>query len=406
MKRTFLDNIRKGLGRAYLELRNAANKEKYLDTLVFACLHDSSYDCATIGPKSDFLYELIKLYDAATIEKIKHIIIDSLNVYDKRNLMFQKLELLLEYYRDGNKDILNYVFPFYEKFIANVKNWTVNRLEAFEILAMTIDKLYGLKKTKEVVKFIKNSKINQAHFDWYSNKLEYRYKNSMILEFVKQVKDAEEGKSEKETWTSGKLGFALRLLDLPNSDLLKLCNYLKSTNNINAIKMILRAFKLARGCQTLPDKIYVFLLEKYGDLLKKDVYNAMAYNESKYVENLGLSLIKTKEYQVQGLIMLFNNYSIQYRHDIIDVYKKIDFSFFDSTSALLTDETIRFMSRYRDQKDYISVILFINYEKSYDSELRYYVVDLMKRRKIITKDIINEIKFDSNYDIREIAYKK
>ena len=37
MKNTFLNNIRRGLGKAYIELRDSNYKEEYLDTLIFDC---------------------------------------------------------------------------------------------------------------------------------------------------------------------------------------------------------------------------------------------------------------------------------------------------------------------------------------------------------------------------------
>ena len=37
LKKDFINNIRKGLGRAYLELESAENKEEYRETLLYAC---------------------------------------------------------------------------------------------------------------------------------------------------------------------------------------------------------------------------------------------------------------------------------------------------------------------------------------------------------------------------------
>ena len=75
MKRLFLDDIRRGLGKAYIELANAKDKTEYLDTLIFACTHDCSYDFIFEGPKSVYLYQMIKLFDSNIQNRIMNIII-------------------------------------------------------------------------------------------------------------------------------------------------------------------------------------------------------------------------------------------------------------------------------------------------------------------------------------------
>ena len=63
LKKKFIDDIRKGLGRAYLELESAENKEEYKETLLYACLNNCSYDFITEGSKGAYLFDLINLFD-------------------------------------------------------------------------------------------------------------------------------------------------------------------------------------------------------------------------------------------------------------------------------------------------------------------------------------------------------
>ena len=49
------------------------------------------------------------------------------------------------------------------------------------------------------------------------------------------------------------------------------------------------------------------------------------------------------------------------------------------------------------KKDYPDEILLINYKKSYDSFDREYIVDIMKKRKLLTPLIIEECQYDFDY---------
>ena len=148
MKNTFLNNIRRGLGKAYIELRDSNYKEEYLDTLIFACTHDCAYELIFEGPKSEYLYKLIKLYNDDIQNKIKDIIVNSLSIKDSRGLVFQKLDLLMCYFKDGNTDILNNISNYYYKFIKKTIKWDKYRLSAFEIVLIIMDRAFGLKKDK------------------------------------------------------------------------------------------------------------------------------------------------------------------------------------------------------------------------------------------------------------------
>ena len=109
LKRDFIDNIRKGLGRAYLELESAEDKEEYKETLLYACINDCSYSFVTEGSKGTYLFDLINLFDDTVY--FKQSIIDFLyNKVPKRSLFAQLLDILQCYYHQGDLTIK----PFFE----------------------------------------------------------------------------------------------------------------------------------------------------------------------------------------------------------------------------------------------------------------------------------------------------
>ena len=57
------NNIKRGLGKAYLEVLYALDKEKYRETIVYCITHNCTYDLVCEGSKGDYLYRFIELYD-------------------------------------------------------------------------------------------------------------------------------------------------------------------------------------------------------------------------------------------------------------------------------------------------------------------------------------------------------
>ena len=406
MMQSFLSNIRRGLGKPYIELKNASDKGKYLDTLLYACLSDSSYNCRVEGPKGVFLYSLINLYDEQAKNFIKDKIIESLSIDDNYNLTFQKIDILLEFYENGDKSLKDVFLNFYNCFTKNTKRWTKNKLKAFEIVALTIDIVFGLKKTKTVIKFILDTHLNLEYFKWYKNRISQKYKKCIeVKEFTSKFNNTKmphinysldallkENDVRKMRWFAN---------EISKEEYEKVINYLRKTNDIVQIKKILIVYSDSYIDNQIPLELCLHLLNKFNDDIKDYVYEVIKYYKAKKVLNLGLLLIKDKKYLVTALEMLFNNYFPKYKQLIINSYKKVPFSFYDCD--LITGFAIDFMNHKK--KNYPDEILLISYNKTYDSINRKLVFEIMKKRNLLTKQIIEECKHDFNSDIKAKANK-
>lgn len=407
MKNAFLNNIRRGLGSAYIELRDCKNKDKYLKTLIFACLHDCAYDLMTEGPKSYYLYSLIKLYDFDTQKKIRDLIIDSLDIKDSRGLVFQKLDLLMNYYYDGDEQVLNNILSYSNTFMKKTARWDKYRLSAFEIVAIIIDRAFGFKETKKILKFLKDKNLNQDYFGWYFDNLGLRYKSKIVKDFLN---DSDNEKPKENNYT---LDILLNSEDrfyiscypfrINENELNKTIEYLKATNNISHVKKILLAFSEENSNYHLPVEVCLNLLVKYNenDEIENLVYDVLEHYKSPIVEKLGLKLIYENKYLIHSLIMIFSNYSKKYKEIVVQTYKKISFSFYEYNP--ITHETIDFMNHRRS--GYPDEILYINYKKSYDSFCREYIFDIMKKRHLLNQAIIEECKYDFENEISSKAKK-
>ena len=167
------------------------------------------------------------------------------------------------------------------------------------------------------------------------------------------------------------------------------------------INKVLSAYQQREIKQKLPLDLCLGLLRKFGKEIETEIYKVIEYYNAKEVEKLGLGLIKTNEHLTDGLIMLFNNYNKKYKNLIVEAYLRIPFSF--NRYFAITSETITFMNHKR--KNYPDEILLINFEKSYDSFNREYIFDVMKKRNLLTEDLINECLYDYDYELKAKASK-
>lgn len=408
MKNGFLNNIRRGLGRAYLELYNSDNRDMYFDTVLYACLHDCAYDMFFEGPKSDYLYKMVKLFNVDQQRDVLAAIVDSLSIKDNHSLTFQKLELLMEYFHDGFNEARNHIFNHFLAFASETKKWTREKIDTLEIIAIEIDKAFSLKGTKQVIKFIMEKHFDPDEFGWYVFRIARRYKKDKVVkEFVEKFSVSDSKKKEK-IYTLDELRKSIDkafITSFPyhvsKEEFNNVISFLYQSDNITDINKVLSAYQQREIKQKLPLDLCLGLLRKFGKEIETEIYKVIEYYNAKEVEKLGLGLIKTNEHLTDGLIMLFNNYNKKYKNLIVEAYLRIPFSF--NRYFAITSETITFMNHKR--KNYPDEILLINFEKSYDSFNREYIFDVMKKRNLLTEDLINECLYDYDYELKAKASK-
>jgi len=406
IKKKFIDNIRKGLGKAYLELESAENKEEYKESLLYACLNDCSYYFTIEGSKGVYLFDLINLFDDA--DYFKQGIINFLqNERPRRNLLAQLLDILKCYYYQGDLTIKPFLNNYYKQFIENGK-WTKNKILCYEYLCITLYQIFGLKKVLYILKDIERLKINKNDIDWFLSVISFKYKNNATIQsFLPKDEECTTQKTNDHTFEEFLKLAKENLFNCSfahwasDAEFEKCIHYLEQTKNEEDIIFILDAFQYEDCPKTIPEELLFSLLGLHGKKIDFEIYCTLSYRKSKKVENLALKLLNDKENAINAIHMLMNNYKKDYKKLLIDAYKKIRFSFYEYT--MLTSYTIDFM--YSAKKDLPDEILYYNYEKSYDAFDREYIVDCMKKRKLLTKELLNEMKHDSDYNIRKKAIK-
>lgn len=396
----FLNCIKKGLGRAYLELECATNREEYKETLIYACFKDCSNDFVVEGSKGRYLYDLVSLLDDKN--HFKQLIINFLkNNLPNRNIFAQLVDILHAFFDDGDTSLGEFFSEYYTTFITT-KKWCKNKIMCFEYLCIVMCEIFDYKKVIQILKDIERLKIDQNKLLWFVSVVSTEYrKNKAIKKYIREEKiEHKEYNHTFEEFIS--LDEEARLYGFPywatDDEYEKCVKFLKETKDKDKIITILSEFQDVHCPRRLPEDL-LFSMLGISSEIDHEVYCTLSYMKSKRVEKHALTLLNDKKNVGNVARMLMTNYKKGYKQLVIDLCKKVKFHFKEHN--YLTFDVVDFM--YNTKKDLPNEILFYVYEKSYSAFYREYIVDCMKKRKLLTKEILVELLYDSDFEIRQKA---
>ena len=395
LKRKFINNVKRGLGSAFIELSNALDKEEYRESLVYCLTHDCSYDFIFEGSKGDFLYRLIDIYEDKSY--FIDIVINTLfHVKGYSNLHAQLLDILMADYYTGNKDIKRIFQDYYSYFLKNGR-WTQNKIECYNYLSIQMSRLFGKRKVKAIITDWKRLNIDISKH-WFGYHVEEKY-NLIKIEL-------DDKNTEKYTHRFEEF---LQLLNTKENvycfgsfateeEHQKCMNYLVDSNNKDIVKKILVNYQSDYIKRKINIEVLLSLVDKFDEDTNVEIYNTLALYKDKRVVDIAFELAETVNYKI-AIRMLMTNYKKEYKDLIVSLYKKIRFSFKSFES--LTYATATFMRNKK--KNMPDEILYITYYNDYCAFNREYIVQCMNKRRLITESIKQELKYDSDYEIRRYA---
>ena len=374
LKRNFINNVKRGLGSAFIELSNVVDKEEYKESLVYCITHDCTYDFIYEGSKGDYIYRLINLYEEKSyfIDLVKKTL---LIIKSYSNLHEQLLDILMEDYYSGNKDIKKFFEDYYFHFINNGR-WTKNKINSFNYLSIKMSQLFGIRKVKDIVADWKKLNINiEDH--WFGYHVIEKYKK---YDLVNIESDIETNNKFNHTFEE----FLELIKNKENvycfgcfsteEEHKKCMDYLVESTEQNIIKKILVNYQTEYIKRTIDIEVLLSLIDKFDEVINEEVYNTLAYYKDERVVNLALELANTKYYKI-AIHMLMTNYKKEYRDMIISLYKNVKFSF--NSYESLTSDVINFMMTKK--KNMPDEILYITYYNDYCAFNREYIVKCMNK---------------------------
>ena len=195
-------NMRRGLGRGILELKNADNVEDYREAVMWGCLHKLSYDQQCEGTHSLQLYDMINLFPNPRpfLEAIeKHMDV----CYKNSSWEFLKCsELLCFFAADGNTYALDAIKRINKKLFDILLKKRVrhnnNELESFEDISIAL--LTNIPENTVLNEYLdiaanmgtiaKNSLMYKDEtFDWFQDTAEEIIGKEKLAKVLKKEKE-------------------------------------------------------------------------------------------------------------------------------------------------------------------------------------------------------------------------
>ena len=441
-EKTFLHNLRRGLGSAIIELKENPNRGKYRDIILHCCLRDISYDWQAEGSKGYYLYDAI--IALGTPEYFLKAIIDMF-LSNCSDGLFRQLAAILSCYADDKNQLAKESFYIkYDYFTKKkgrlIKNSTVDEGRQWDELVfhlLYIDGFTVFKKyafdTGEIRRKYPNhrksyngwyvyraeSKFGKERIDCYLNR-EYERSAAIkvLVDTVKSdelfyeqerkkqepltvndlVKAATEASTDKKPRYKmykllGRRRFAPRASE---QEIVDLAHTALDEENITLKALLLNQFLL----KPFPLEITPLIEYAQSDnmLLTEVAIDRLKEFKDERLHDLAIQLLKDKGLKSFALGLLKENYRKSDDEIILAAMKKI------TKVPHHVQQDIRDIYTHHRSASALPILLR-SYQKGDCSFCRYGIVEAMHHCGVLLDDIIEECLYDSYDDTRKKAKK-
>lgn len=351
-KKEFKRAMQCGLGRCIQELKTCGNIEKYRDSILWGCTHNLAYDAQCEGTRSYYLYKLVKCYPDADF------FVDAVIPYfyksiAKSDWSFEQFcDFLGLFAGEGNQTALHALQENYRRMYALLKtrkrklsDGTLTVRDNFETLCIAI--------------------VNIAD-----------YKEDCEDAYFRMVED-----------------LGCLMLDNPLFDYWDF-DWFQAfwEDEFGKAKIRKQLEQRAENAKLQKNAFRALTLGSMTDIR---------------VHNYALELLQKNEYLEDVISMLANNY-VKEDYDILAAlikelpvtYQEKDICWHGPFTAILN------LLETRGVKHPPKELLYYMYEHTLCSCCKESILREMSRRKMLTREILQECLYDSNDEIREFAKKR
>lgn len=437
IKSKFKEAFRRGLGSAYIELKNCISREKYKDIVLWCCLHNTCYDAQCEGGRGIYLYEAISLYDdkryfeEAIIEQFLKREIDTW-------LFDQFCDLLVQFALDGSIRARNALYAKYDALTLLILNNRDKQTDKdnYEWLCVWLTSLDGFRAFKRIAERIGELLIGRKdkstlNFSWFycnsQNKfgtkrvdkylLENVTKSLAIKTFFDEVVYTENQSSRSNNSTTlqelieacnQEKGFRNRFIAIrfartaSQDDLVKLAQVALKETNLDKKVSLLWAFRNTRF--PLDEKFVFELAEDNNQSIRDIAFEMMGHLSSERVHDYVVDLVKQEKEMASALSLLCHCYKNEDEKLLVEGIKNLSVSYDDGGWHGAFMEVERLLEK-RTLKVDPSLFIYV-YRKTLCSSCRSRIVQGMSKRKILPDEILEECLYDSYEDTRKFAERK
>ncbi|MDF2535850.1 MAG: hypothetical protein K0R18_2009 [Bacillales bacterium] len=440
-KKQFKHSLFRGLGSAIIELKQCRDKSQYRDIVLYACLHNTTYDMQIEGDRSSYLFQAIKLFDDtdlfedSIIEKYK-------NIRHGVWLFNQLTSLLFLFADEGSEKARKALYEKYELLLHKIEKMRKHQSicaerDMLEWLSVWLTSLNGFAEFKKIIfdlgRNIDKGKMDFFSFDWFyanaqgkfgTKRIEkYLQKNAGKSAEVKAFYEAvqifdnriyenlpiptleeviQNAYKIQEGITFRNRGKAMRFARTASEDDLKiLAEVALNEPNLNIKSELLWAFRKAKYKFT--DEILQNLVQSENEDIRDTAFFILDQYPSERMHDLAISIINSENKLEKGIELLCGNFKKEDERVLFDAIKRVKVNNKNSWhGAFSAIETAFAKGRWKPQTDILEYV----YQNTLCSWCRWRIVELMNQHKVLTTKILTECLFDSNSDIRAFAERK
>ena len=436
-KKDFKTCMQQGRGLCALTLQNEKDLEKYKEIVLWGCLHNLSYDTQCEGVRAEYVYNLTTYFgDEAYF--VSPIIKAFTSLANEKDDLFQHFSTLLSLFAEsGNEDALLALQQKYEQLYTALLN--KHSFHAYDserdnfqhfcvMLLPSYNEDYACKMIRDLGRLFKeNPHYDADEFDWLCFSIETHLGKRRFYQIIKRdsqtcdyakcfyesylqiAKKREENKRriphkpqapsvdaiKEEIATTGRLlpHTRVRFYRYADAEARKqLAEVLVAEENLDKKAELLSVFFHHEF--PLPHEIVVEYANSSHERLREVALTVLTNCQSKAVYDYALDLFQKDTSSTIALEMLLQNYTVTIKELLLRTLYSLEVDYDSKSDWHGIDFKIRdlFESGKKLPKEFLLYV----YNTSLCSCCRYQVVKTLAKHRWLTKEIIEECRFDSN----------
>jgi hypothetical protein len=422
IKRQFLNSLKRGTGEAYLILRDNPTID-FSDLIIKGAVTNHSYDNQSEGSRANYIYRFIK--KSKQKDKIIKAVLTKLQSEKKDYWgLDQMCDLAVQFNKAGYSEAKTALYIRFEK----------NSLKGYESCGqeqlMEIDGIQGVLKVAELI----GKRLFENPDDYETSwRIDDFQKRRRTVDIYKELKNAAKKnkyiKTYYESITKNKWNlprrkkiarFSYEIIKekIDNNRLRVLTNKRANELTVEEVGKLANEFLIEKDpikqeqylrffvCRKFPFDYLPILKVAGGKNPKKTrlveyATEALKYFSSKEIRQFALDKFKSEKNPCNYLALLVSNYKkgdyklldeIAKRSDNYDYIHAIVFGFIDIYESNLTQEC----------REPLEII----YNKMNCGLHRKDIVKILIDNKVLSDKILNELEFDSDYELRKMHRQK
>lgn len=451
-KKDFKYDMQRGLGSCVLELQGTQDIEKYRPLVLWGCSRDMAYDAQSEGCRSVYLYRLITQFPdhMPFIDILEKRLFQ--NMRSRGWEFLQDCEILSYFALDGEKrawDILRSCYRELFQILCRKRKRTKEGLlperDNFESLCLTLvtmrPGMYQMLVSDIGILTESNSLYRASDFMWFQSVSESELGEKAVHRILYHpgaderikayVRSMEEGKECQERARAERKKEEPRTADeiyehLKREEALKGVSYkylahrMMNQGRRQEVAKLAAYYRDAEEPQLrykllwmLANKTCAWSLEvdqliadsqsNHGELAAR-AFEALSYIRDTKVREYAHKILRSEGHRAEAVSMLAANYEDGDRENFVHAVKLLPITYEDGAWHGVFSDVMDLFSGPAKHKP--KELLPYMYRNTLCSYCREHVVREMGRRRMLTRDMLEEMQYDCNEEIRDYAAKR